>query len=113
MPDLNGKKDFWRKSLKLISHCPVCNSAYKDEEVRVFENRKGARLVHITCVDCLSYFVAAIMAVERGVSTIGMITDLSYADFKKLESKTPISVDEIIDSHQLVASPGFENKFFN
>ena len=103
----NGKPDSWRKTLKLISRCPVCNHDYKSEEVRLFASGGEAKFVHFTCSSCNGYFMAMVMTVSKGVSTVGMITDLSFADLQKLHKISPLSIDEAIEGHQFINSSDF------
>jgi hypothetical protein len=103
----NGKPDSWRKTLKLISHCPVCNKDYKSEAIRLFASGSEAKFVHFTCESCRSYFIAMVMTMAKGISTVGMITDLSFQDVQKLYKKPAITIDETIEAHQFIYSQDF------
>lgn len=103
----NSNPDSWRKTLKLISHCPVCSRDYKSEAIQLFANESEAKFVHFTCEGCHGYFIAMVMTLAKGVSTVGMITDLSFEDVQKLYKLPSISVDETIEAHQFINSPDF------
>jgi len=75
-------------------------SPYSYTIYKFFGKGKGSQLVHITCVKCKGNFVANIMIFNKGVSTIGMITDLSFEDVKKLHNSAPIEVDEAIEGYK-------------
>src|SRR3989339_630404 len=98
----NGKPDSWRKTLKLISRCPVCNHDYQSEAAKLFASGGEAKFVHFTCGNCSSHFMAMVMTVAKGVSTVGMITDLSFDDLQKLHKISPLSIDEAIEGHQFI-----------
>ena len=106
----NKKSDSWRKTLKLISHCPVCGKDYKAEAGKLLKNESEARFVHFTCHHCQSNFMAMVMMMPTGTSTVGMVTDLSLKDVEKLHKMSPITVDEAIEAHKMLHSPDFYSK---
>ncbi|MEK7131573.1 MAG: hypothetical protein AAB797_02460 [Patescibacteria group bacterium] len=107
----NSKVDSWKKTLKLISHCPVCGRDYKSDAAKLFINKSDARFVHFTCAHCQSHFMAMVMIMPKGTSTVGMVTDLSLKDVQKLYKMSPLTVDETIEAHKLINSPDFLKKF--
>jgi hypothetical protein len=96
----NGKHDSWRKTVQLISHCPVCSLGYPADAIRVFSDEHETKFVHFTCPNCRTYFMAIFLPMPKGISTVGMVTDLSFEDMKKLYSLPSISVDEMIEGRQ-------------
>lgn len=104
---VSNKPDSWRSALKFINRCPICSTAYSGKEAKLFAKNETTTLVHLTCGGCASYFVAMVLFVGQGVSSVGMVTDLSYEDVRRLYQADPISTDEIIDAHELL-----QNKFF-
>jgi len=107
----NGKDDSWRKTLKFISRCPVCGQDYRSAAGKLFLNESEARFVHFTCDHCRSHFMAMVMMMPKGTSTVGMVTDLSLKDVQKLYKMPPLTVDETIEAHKLINSPDFLKKF--
>ncbi len=103
----NSKPDSWRKSLKLISQCPVCNRDYQSEAIKLFASGSEAKFVHFTCGSCQTYFVAMVMTLAKGISTVGMITDLSFQDVQKLYTMPPLTIDEMIEGRQFINSVDF------
>ncbi|HSR89431.1 MAG TPA: hypothetical protein VLK22_03520 [Candidatus Udaeobacter sp.] len=101
------KSDSWRKTLKLISHCPICGHDYKSKSSKLFINESEARFVHFTCDHCQSNFMAMVMMLPKGMSTVGMVTDLSLKDVEKLYKLSPITVDEAIEGHKIFNNPDF------
>lgn len=92
----------WQKTLSLISQCPVCSQDYDKKTEKQFLDVKNTHLVHMTCNNCQSYFLAMVMELGKGVSTIGMITDLSYEDVKRTYKTKAIRMDEVIEASQLL-----------
>lgn len=101
------KSDSWRKTLKLISHCPVCSRDYKPKAGKLFINESEARFVHFTCHHCQSHFMAMVMMIPKGMSTVGMVTDLNLKDVQKLYKMLPITIDEAIEGHKTLNNPDF------
>ena len=94
--------DSWREALKFINHCPICSKAYNPDNAQLFAKNDSASLVHIACGNCQSSFVAMILMLGQGVSSVGMVTDLSLNDAKRLYRSSPLTVDEAIDGYKLI-----------
>ncbi len=110
MLDNKKKADSWRKTLKLINHCPVCGRDYKSQAGKLFINENQARFIHFTCGYCQSHFMAMVTMMPKGMSTIGMVTDLNLKDVQKLYKTSPITVDETIEGHRMFHSSDFYTK---
>ncbi|MEK7681116.1 MAG: hypothetical protein AAB348_03690 [Patescibacteria group bacterium] len=107
----NNSDESWKNDIQLISQCPVCGIKYKNDSAKLYAGKKNANFVHITCHRCGSYFMAMVMNLGRGTSTVGMITDLSFLDIKRLYSRESITVDEVIEWHKLLSNSGIRNFF--
>ncbi len=107
MPTGKKKADSWRKNLRFISHCPVCGRDYKSKASKLFIDDSQAKFVHFTCGHCYSHFMAMVMTMPKGISTVGMVTDLNLKDVEKLYKLSPITVDETIEGHKTLNRPDF------
>ncbi len=94
--------EFWREALKFINKCPICSAAYIVEHAELFATEDQASLVHLTCEQCHSYFIAMIVAVGHGLSSVGMVTDLSAGDAKRLYRRAPIALNEALEGYELL-----------
>jgi hypothetical protein len=92
----------WKEALKFINKCPLCNTGYEAEQAALFAKHEAANLVHITCKNCRSYFMAMIVMLGQGLSSVGMITDLSFADVERLHRVEPISLDEALEGVRFI-----------
>ena len=99
----------WQEALKVMSRCPVCNGEYSKEQAKLFARVESAHLVHIMCLECKSYFVAMIMMVGQGLSSVGMVTDLNYEDAVRLHRTETISVDETIEAYETIHGNTFSH----
>lgn len=87
----------------LITHCPVCNLRYDPLEAKVIEEGENAHLVYIRCRDCHSSILAVIVSNNLGISSIGLITDLSADDVLEFKTAQPVSCDDVIEAHQFLS----------
>jgi len=90
----------WHDALKFINKCPSCGAVYSTDKARLFAQSNTVNLVHITCSDCGGGFIAMILVMNQGISTIGMLSDLSFEDAKRLYALSPISIDELIEGRE-------------
>lgn len=90
----------WQEALRFINRCPLCHTSYITEQAQVFARSTQASLLHLTCGGCHSFFVAMVVAIGTGLSSVGMITDLSFTDLKRLHDAPPLTVDELIAGYQ-------------
>ncbi len=102
----NPFPNFFNEGLRLISHCPLCESRYSPLEAKVVEEREGVHLVYIKCRKCLSSVIALILSSNLGVSSVGLVTDLSFDDLIKFKDAPNITIDEVIELHQLLEKSG-------
>lgn len=105
----DNKSDSWKKTLRFITHCPVCKAEYKSEAAQFLGNQAEARFVHFNCSHCQSNFMAMVMMISKGISTVGMITDLTFQDMQKLYQLQPLTIDELIEARQFIHHTNFIN----
>ena len=86
----------------LITHCPVCSLKYDPLEAKILNEGDNAHLVYIKCDSCQSAILAVIMANNMGLSSVGLITDLTGDDVVKFKNASAISYDDVIDAHQFL-----------
>ena len=92
----------WQEALKFINKCPACGAVYATEQARLFAQRNKVNLVHISCVECRGNFIAMILVMSQGISTIGMVSDLNYEDARRVHHLEPFNIDELIDGRELI-----------
>ena|SRR3990167_5500774 len=89
------------ENLRLISYCPLCSTHYNPSEAKVLEEKGGAHLIHVSCRKCSSSIVAVIMTGGIGVSSVGLITDLTGEDVLHFKDAKPVSSDDVIEAYEL------------
>ncbi len=107
------KPDSWREALQFINKCPICSGVYKAANAELCAKNESASLVHITCERCESYFMAMILQMGQGLSSVGMITDLSFVDTTRLYQAAPLTVNDMIVGYQQMQTGNFFNTLLN
>jgi hypothetical protein len=85
--------------LRVITACPICNARYHSGELRILEEKTDAQLVHVQCRKCRASVLAVVLANHLGVSSVGLVTDLSGDDVLKFRRQPTISIDDVLDLH--------------
>lgn len=88
--------------LRLISACPLCQTHYNPWQTRILEERDDAHLIYLQCRKCGSAVVALVLTSGFGVSSIGVVTDLTHEDVLRFKGATPITPDDVLDAHALL-----------
>ena len=94
--------DFPIEGLRLITTCPICNTQYNPVTAKIVEERETAHLIHIQCKNCGSSIVAVVMVGGLGVSSVGLICDLTSEDVFKFKDSRIVDTDDVIAIHQLL-----------
>ena len=71
-------------------------------EARVIDEREDTHLMHIRCKKCSHAILALVLTTGMGVSSMGLLTDLTFDDVVKFRDAEPITVDEVIGFHTLL-----------
>lgn len=88
--------------MRVVQVCPVCQTSYYPWQAQVLEERQEAHLIYVECHKCGSGQVALIITSAVGVSTLGLVTDLTPGDVVKFTSSDQVSVDDVMEIHQLL-----------
>lgn len=91
---------FWDDGLKLISFCPLCEAHYHPREAQLVGEAQNSHLLHITCQKCQHAIIALILVSAGGVSSVGLVTDLSYEDTMKFREAPVVSADDVLEVHE-------------
>ncbi len=81
-------------------HCPSCSMSLG--KGKVLQGKGGAQLTHYTCKECAHYCISLVFRTQVGLSSVVLVTDLSYEDVGKMKDNESISSDEVLGLHQLL-----------
>lgn len=71
-------------------------------EARVIDERDDKHLMHIRCKKCAHSILALVLTTGMGVSSMGLLTDLTFDDVMKFRSADAVTLDDVIALHQLL-----------
>ena len=95
-------KNFFDESLKLIAYCPLCNQRYNPLEAKVIDKEENAYLIYVNCRKCHGSIVAVVVSTGFGISSTGLVTDLNSEDLKKFKEAPGVSLNDVIDLHEVL-----------
>ena len=96
------------KEFKIINQCPVCNTRFSAGSSRLLADKGEGHLVHLNCKKCLNSVVAVIRFEPHGITSMGMVTDLTYDDVLRIKDGEPVGVDDIIEAHEMLGEPDWQ-----
>lgn len=99
--DNNRRND--SSSPSFLAYCPLCENKYDSFRARVIDSKEDAHLLHTQCSQCGAYIISLISATSFGLSSIGIISDLSSDDVLKFKDQPKITCDDVIEFHQIIA----------
>lgn len=97
-----SSNNHFQEVLGLMKQCPLCKKEYEEKGINSVEEKDNVKVVHITCTDCGNAVLAMIVSSDLGVSSVGVITDLTAKDSSKFLNKEPISEDDLLNFHDLL-----------
>jgi hypothetical protein len=93
---------FSSENLRFISYCPLCEASYNPLRARILEERDDAHLVHIQCAKCGSSIVALILSSTVGITSVGLITDLTGDDVLHFKDSKKVTADNVLELHNFI-----------
>lgn len=61
-----------------------------------------SHLLHIQCRKCLNALLALVFISPMGMSSIGLITDLSFDDALKFKEDGAVTADDVLSAYELL-----------
>ncbi len=90
------------KGMRVIRDCPLCEGEYELDDMSILKEKNNSMLVHATCPHCNNAVLSVMVVSEVGLSSLGLVTDLSQKDVVRLQDKEPVSDDEFLEFHSLI-----------
>lgn len=84
----------------LSSRCPLCDALFKPTGAEILDESRQGILFHLTCPECHSSLLAVVAASKLGLSSFGMVTDLTAPDVKRMRRSGAIEQGEILGAYQ-------------
>lgn len=87
---------------KLVSYCPFCSTSFTPEKASVVGESKESWLLHINCDHCASSIVLLLLVGEVGISSFGLVTDLTVKDVDRFHKSERIVSDDLINLYEML-----------
>jgi hypothetical protein len=68
-------------------------------QARVLGEDGETHLFHVTCRTCQTSILAVVLQNASGVSSVGLVTDLTFEDVLQFQNNANVSVDDVIAAH--------------
>lgn len=88
---------------QIIKRCPTCTKDYKQQHIKVVEEQTGTAIVHITCGECKQAVIAILGQTSFGIGLIGLTTDLTLEDTKRLRHTEPLSENDLLNFVEFIS----------
>lgn len=89
--------------LKLVQKCPQCEQDGSHGDVQLLGHIEDGALVHITCKSCSHKIFAVLGVTQAGIGLVGIVTDLSLEDARRLHPHTAFSDDDLLECYELIS----------
>lgn len=100
MKDQPGQNHFGKErgldGLKIVSRCPVCQTEHNPLETALLDEAGGNHLIYIKCRKCGSGVVASLTQTNFGLSSVGLVTDLSGNEVMEFKDSARVSAHDVL-----------------
>lgn len=90
----------WQDGLKMASFCPLCETRFQPTEARPLGEDGDTRLFHVRCRKCGNSILALVLVNPGGVSSVGLVTDLTFDDVMRFRKEKPLGPDDVLKTHE-------------
>lgn len=89
-------------NLQIMTKCPMCDSSYEKEDVRVINKKDGTISLYLSCKHCKSSVVMLLMLGAAGVTSVSIPTDIKEEDFDKMKDGDSIDSDDVLEMYKFL-----------
>jgi hypothetical protein len=86
--------------LRLNVRCPVCNTPYDLQKLRIIGERDQQLLSYIDCGQCSTALLSIMTMNPNGMTAHGLVTDLTLDEVIDWDRVKPVSTDDVLELHQ-------------
>ncbi|HLD17515.1 MAG TPA: hypothetical protein VJB99_00375 [Patescibacteria group bacterium] len=87
------------KNFSLAAFCPLCETRFRPVEARLVAKEDDAHLLHMRCRKCANSVLAVVLSSGSGVSSVGLVTDLSYDDAVRFRRAPRVVAEDVLGAH--------------
>lgn len=89
-------------SLKLIQHCPSCNTAFQQAQISIIQETDFTILAHMQCAHCHMNMLANVVTMPQGLVGNAILTDLHLEEVQKLLEAGEMNEDYFLNMFSFV-----------
>lgn len=93
---------FHHNMLKFNVRCPICSNAYDMQKLKILGEREQQVLAYIECASCGTALVSILSMTPSGMNAQGLVTDLTVEEVVDSEEWNPISMNNVLEVHELL-----------
>lgn len=86
--------------MQILSVCPLCQAHYNPLKTQIMAERDDSHLLFLECRQCGSAVVAVVTSGMSGLTSVGMVTDLTSQELFPSQHHHPVSADDVITLYQ-------------
>ncbi len=86
--------------LKHLTKCPLCKAKYSHSQASVLEENDARTVFHLTCGKCNSAVLAFVSDSQQGIVSLGVATDLTSQEAKKILGSKPINSEQVLEVYE-------------
>jgi len=90
-------------AVQLSSQCPLCGATFKPSDADIVDESRQGILFHLTCNSCRASLLAVVSASKLGLSSFGMVTDLTAKDVRKMRRTHAIDQEDVLEAYQEIS----------
>ncbi|HAT04096.1 MAG TPA: hypothetical protein DCS29_05025 [Candidatus Magasanikbacteria bacterium] len=101
---LSQHLDTLRSEFRVMKECPLCETSFELDRIKVVDQKGGTHILHITCPSCKHAVVILVGVTEMGIGLVGLLSDLNYDDVRQFRSKRTITQDQLLEFYHILQS---------
>ena len=85
-----------------VSRCPFCSAEYDLDGAKVIGEEEDSTMVYVSCNECESSIVAIVAMSGLGIVSLGLVTDMTEDDAKKMVDCKELTGDDLLCAYELL-----------
>lgn len=94
--------EFDSHNQNFVSRCPFCSAEYDLDDAKVIGEQDDSTMIYVTCNDCESSIIAIVAMSGLGIVSLGLVTDMTEEDTKRLLKERSVSGDDMLDIYEVL-----------
>jgi hypothetical protein len=88
--------------IRFNARCPICQSAYDMQKLKIIGEREQQLLAYIDCAVCSTAMLTIMSIGPTGMTAQGVVTDLSVDEIVNLEDWSKVTTNDVLAVHEMM-----------